>query len=134
VTARKSCTACIAESIWAKLIQTKTKLFLAWIAIGETVKKEARKRVEKSANVEFCYRILAEAGMAYDRAADKPCDCYCKIGVAMTKPPLTEEEYNQLHSTWAVSVARSTGVKLEHVIPISYKEWAENQEEDDGET
>lgn len=88
----------------------------------------------RATNVEFCYRILAEAGMAYDRAADKPCDCYCKIGVAMTKPPLTEEEYNQLHSTWAVSVARSTGVKLEHVIPISYKEWAENQEEDDGET
>lgn len=43
----------------------------------------------------------------------------------------TEDEYSQMHTAWASSVARSTGVKLEHVVPISYKEWAENQEEED---
>jgi hypothetical protein len=100
------------------------------------MRTKRRKKMSKpgdayTANVEFCYRILAEAGMAYDTETNEPCDCYCKIGVAMTRPPLTEEEYNQMHTAWASSVARSTGIKLEHVVPISYKEWAENQEEEE---
>lgn len=78
-------------------------------------------------NVDFCYRIEKEAEWGENEAGE-PCEVYAKIAMKLGRVP-SESEYDITHKELVSSLAKNMGIKDEYITPISYQEWAENQDE-----
>lgn len=77
----------------------------------------------------FCYRVKAEAGMAYDNEGNNV-PCYLQMEFKGGKP-IDENIYKSIHKKLKSEMRSQVGIQDKYLECITQEEYDENQEEDD---
>lgn len=82
--------------------------------------------------IDVCYRIAKEAGMAHEGKTKEPCEAYARLTFDVSRVP-DQEEYAYLQEKGRKTIHRTAGIALEHLTPITFDEYMREVEEETGE-
>ncbi|MBA1159597.1 hypothetical protein NQS36_16220 [Bacillus sp. C1(2022)] len=73
----------------------------------------------------FCYRILADAGMAHDKNGNNA-SCFTEVNFEGGSK-INQDKYDRLHEEFRHGLAVQLGIDEKHLECISQKEYDDNQ-------
>lgn len=72
-------------------------------------------------DIRFCYRISADAQMAFDTETGNPTDTFLQVKLGEVKNP--PADYDKAHKSMGEKIANEYGMDPEWVTPISTEEY-----------
>ncbi|GMQ61175.1 hypothetical protein [Vallitalea maricola] len=76
----------------------------------------------------FCYKVLKEAGLAYDSVTGEKECAYIEIKLTTKYRKLIGDKYDELHDKAKKGIANKLNIDVSMLIPISEQEYDENAE------
>lgn len=75
----------------------------------------------------FCYKISAEANMAYDLETLEPAECFTEVKLNVSEEGL--KQYDAMHKSLVEGIAKTISIPPSYVTPISVEEYDASEEE-----